>query len=106
MSIAPTQEGEDVPRPAKVPTPPPAGYLWTPEAARRIGRSVKTLWNYAHLDKGPKPARIGRRLAYKITDLDEFLTAEIEGETDQDRVHESRPAEPRTIRRKPARAVA
>ncbi|MFJ8594807.1 helix-turn-helix transcriptional regulator [Streptomyces sp. NPDC093598] len=94
-----------MPRPAKVPTPPPAGYLWTPDAARRIGRSVKTLWNYAHLGKGPKPVRIGRKLAYKITELDEFLQTEIDGEPDTGRAHESRPPEPR-MSRKPARAAA
>ena len=95
-----------MPRPAKVPTPPPAGYLWTPDAARRIGRSVKTLWNYAHLGKGPQPRRIGRKLAYKISELDEFLQAELNAEPAQERVSESRPAEPRISHRKPARAAA
>ncbi|MEV8548380.1 helix-turn-helix domain-containing protein [Streptomyces glaucescens] len=94
-----------MPRPAKVPTPPPAGYLWTPEAARRIGRSVKTLWNYAHLGKGPQPVRIGRKLAYRISELDEFLQSEINGQPNEDRAHESRPPEPRVSRR-PARAAA
>lgn len=94
-----------MPRLAKVPAPPPAGYLWTPDAARRIGLSVKTLWNYAHLNKGPQPKRIGRKLAYKISELDEFLNAEMDAEPDQDRVHESRPPEPR-LSRKPARAAA
>ncbi|WP_322500855.1 helix-turn-helix domain-containing protein [Streptomyces rochei] len=94
-----------MPRPAKVPPPPPAGYLWTPEAARRIGLSVKTLWNYAHLGKGPQPRRIGRKLAYKISELDEFLANQLNAEPDPDRTHESRPAEPRTTRR-PARAAA
>jgi predicted DNA-binding transcriptional regulator AlpA len=94
-----------VPRPAKVPTPPPDGYLWTPEAARRIGLSVKTLWNYAYLGKGPTPRRIGRKLAYKITELDAFLQAEMNGEPDPARVHESRPPEPR-VSRKPARVAA
>ena len=94
-----------MPRPAKVPTPPPAGYLWTPDAARRIGLSVKTLWNYSHLGKGPKPRRIGRKLAYKISELDEFLQTELDSEPDDERIHESRPPEPR-MSRKPARAAA
>ncbi|MER5584051.1 helix-turn-helix domain-containing protein [Streptomyces asoensis] len=89
-----------MPRLAKVPTPPPAGYLWTPEAARRIGLSVKTLWNYRHLGKGPKATPIGRKLAYSIAELDAWLKAELEGEPDKGRAHESRPAEPRTSRRK------
>lgn len=87
-----------MPRPAKVPTPPPAGYLWTPEAARRIGRSVKTLWNYRHLGKGPKAVPIGRKLAYKISELDEFLQAEMNGETDPEAEYNSRPPEPRLAR--------
>jgi hypothetical protein len=49
--------------------------------------------------------RIGRKLAYKITDLDAFLKAEMEGEPDATLAHESRPAEPR-VSRKPARAAA
>jgi predicted DNA-binding transcriptional regulator AlpA len=89
-----------VPRLAKVPTPPPAGYLWTPEAARRIGLSVKTLWNYRHLGKGPKAEPIGRKLAYSIAELDAWLKAEMQGEPDETRAHESRLPEPRASRRK------
>jgi predicted DNA-binding transcriptional regulator AlpA len=94
-----------VPRPSKVPTPPPPGYLWTPEAARRIGLSVKTLWNYRHLGKGPAATPIGRKLAYKITELDAWFKAETGADPDPDRARESRPAEPR-ISRQPARAAA
>ncbi|MGW1135300.1 helix-turn-helix transcriptional regulator [Streptomyces griseoluteus] len=95
-----------MPRPAKVPTPPPAGYLWTPEAARRLGLSVKTLWNYRHLGKGPTAKPIGRKLAYSIEELDAWLKAEMNAEPDADRVRDSRPAEPRISRRKPATAAA
>jgi len=95
-----------VPRLAKVPTPPPPGYLWTPEAARRIGLSVKTLWNYRHLGKGPAAKPIGRKLAYSIDELDAWLKAEMDDTPDTGRAHDSRPAEPRIARRKPARAAA
>jgi predicted DNA-binding transcriptional regulator AlpA len=95
-----------VPRLAKVPTPPPAGYLWTPEAARRIGLSVKTLWNYRHLGKGPKATPIGRKLAYSIDELDAWLKAEMERAPDEARAHESRPPEPLTSRRKPSPLAA
>lgn len=95
-----------MPRPAKVPTPPPAGYLWTPEAARRIGLSPKTLWNYRHLGKGPQAKPIGRKLAYSIEELDAWLDAEMNDTPDADRAHESRPAEPRISRRKPATVAA
>lgn len=94
-----------MPRPAKVPTPPPAGYLWTPDAARKIGLSVKTLWNYRHRGIGPQPKKIGRKLAYSIEELDAWLAAELDGTPDPARVHESRPPEPRVSRR-PARAAA
>lgn len=87
-----------MPRLAKVPTPPPAGYLWTPEAARRIGLSVKTLWNYRHLGKGPKATPIGRKLAYSIAELDAWLKAEMAGESDPEQIQDSRPPEPRLAR--------
>lgn len=94
-----------MPRLAKVPTPPPPGYLWTPEAACRIGLSVKTLWNYRHLGKGPRADRIGRKLAYSIAVLDAWLKAEMETEADADRADESRPPEPRLGRRQVSAAA-
>lgn len=95
-----------MPRLAKVPTPPPAGYLWTPEAARRIGLSPKTLWNYRHLNKGPKAKPIGRKLAYSIEELDAWLKAEMDDTPTAGQARESRPAEPRISRRQPTRAAA
>lgn len=92
-----------MPRPAKDPTPPPAGYLWTPEAALRIGLSRKTLWNYRHLDRGPKAKPIGRKLAWPIEELDAWLKAEMDGDHNPDREHESRPPEPRLTMRKKTR---
>lgn len=88
-----------MPRLAKVPTPPPAGYLWTPEAARRIGLSIKTLWNYRHLGKGPKARPVGRKLAWSIEELDAWLRAEMNDEPNEERAHESRPPEPRLAAR-------
>jgi predicted DNA-binding transcriptional regulator AlpA len=84
-----------VPRPSKDAVEPPAGFLWTPEAARRIGLSRKTLWNYRHLDKGPKAKPIGRKLAWSIEELDAWLAAEMNSGDSSDREHESRPPEPR-----------
>ncbi|WP_411078467.1 helix-turn-helix transcriptional regulator [Streptomyces sp. cmx-10-25] len=96
-----------MPRLAKTPTLPPAGYLWTPEAARRMGVSVKTLWNYRHLGKGPQPKVRGRKLAYAIDEIDAWLKAQDDAEVaaKQQAARESRPPEPRTTRR-PARAIA
>ncbi|MYU20757.1 helix-turn-helix domain-containing protein [Streptomyces sp. SID8352] len=93
-----------MPRKPKKPVPPPAGYLWTPDAARRIGLSVKTLWNYRALGRGPTSKPIGRKLAWPIEDLDAWLDAEMNPKPDADRAHESRPAEPRV--RRGSRAAA
>lgn len=95
-----------MPRLAKVPVPPPAGHLWTPEAAHRIGLSIKTLWNYRHLGKGPTARLIGRKLAWPIEELDAWLQAELNGAADPERDHESRPPEPRLPARRPATTAA
>lgn len=81
---------------------PPDGYVWTKEAARRMSVSVATLWNYHHLGKGPQPKRYRGRLAYKISEIEAHVAAELSG-TDEE-THEMRPAEPRRPRRTPAAA--
>ncbi|ARX81610.1 hypothetical protein SMD44_01008 [Streptomyces alboflavus] len=86
-----------MPRPAKVPTPPPPGHVWTPEAAHRMGVTVKTLWNYRSLDKGPKAVVRGRKLAYPIDEIDAWL--EEQDKPAPDAGHDSRPPEPRIPRR-------
>lgn len=92
-----------MPRLAKTPTPAPPGFVWIQEASLRTGLSVKTLYNYRWLGKGPKPVPIGRKLAYREADIDAFA-AELQahpGDSD----YESRPAEPR-IPRQLARPAA
>jgi hypothetical protein len=73
-----------------------------------MGVSVKTLWNYRHLDKGPKPKVRGRKLAYRIDEIDAWLKEQdaAEDTAKKTAAHESRPAEPRIARRRPARAAA
>lgn len=88
------------------PPPPPAGYVWSDEAARLMSVTRKTLWNYRHLGKGPQPKRYRGRLAYSIAAIEAFNKAELDAPgPDASRVHESRPPEPR-LTRKPARAAA
>lgn len=89
------------------PPAPPEGYVWSDEAARRLGLSVKTLWNYRHLAKGPKPKRWRGRLVYRIDAIEAHKQAELEAlEADEEeRANESRPPEPR-LSRQPARAAA
>lgn len=72
-----------MPRLAKVPTPAPPGFVWIQELSRMTGLSVKTLYNYRHLGKGPKPVPIGRKLAYRLTDAKAYA-AELHGCTPTD----------------------
>jgi predicted DNA-binding transcriptional regulator AlpA len=94
-----------VPRLAKVPTPPPPGFVWIKEASRLTGLSVKTLYNYRHKELGPPATVIGRKLAYSIAGIKRYMGALQDPEPDADRIHESRPPEPR-ISRQPARLAA
>jgi hypothetical protein len=91
-----------VPRPAKVPTPPPPGYVWIDEASRRTGLSPGTLRNYRYLGKGPECVPVGRKLAYPITGLDAYMRQVLGPTTDEAAQYDSRPAEPL----KPARVAA
>ena len=88
-----------MPRPAKTPTPPPPGHVWTPEAAHRMGVTVKTLWNYRSRGKGPKPVVRGRKLAYPIEQIEAYLEELDNPEPDTDAEYDSRPPESRLARR-------
>ncbi|MGP4043977.1 helix-turn-helix transcriptional regulator [Streptomyces sp. 2A115] len=80
--------------PKEGPPPPPDGYVWSDEAARRLGLSRRTLWNYRQLDKGPKAKRYRGRLVYAIADIDAHKKTALDAD-DEERAHDSRPAEPR-----------
>ncbi|MGV9888332.1 helix-turn-helix transcriptional regulator [Streptomyces sp. NPDC003395] len=84
-----------MPRPAKVPTPPPPGYVWIEEAVRRTGLSKNTLYNYRYLGKGPQCVPIGRKLAYSIAGLDAFMRDLLNPAADSEALADSRPPEPR-----------
>lgn len=87
-----------MPRSSQKPAPPPPGHVWSDEASRLTGLSVKTLWNYRHLDKGPKPFPIGRKLAYPLDEINAWLDAQRNPAPDADKAHSSRPPEPRRLR--------
>lgn len=93
-----------MPRPTDNPPPPPVGHVWSDEAARRMGVTVKTLWNYRALGKGPQPKRRGRKLAYAVADIDAWLYDQDNPQPNPDRENESRPAEPRLASRTRAAA--
>ncbi|MCX5158143.1 helix-turn-helix domain-containing protein [Streptomyces sp. NBC_00264] len=95
-----------MPRLAKVPTPPPPGCVWIQEASRLTGLSVKTLHNYRHLDKGPKPFPVGRKLAYPVEHIAAWLDEQRNPAPDAAAVHSSRPPEPRRLPHGPAQTRA
>lgn len=87
-----------MPRLSQNPPPPPAGCVWSEEASRLTGLSVKTLYNYRHLDKGPKPFPVGRKLAYPLERIQAWLDEQRNPAPDAEKAHSSRPPEPRRLR--------
>lgn len=68
---------------------PPAGWLWSEDAADHLGVHVVTLYRWRRDNTGPKSTRHGqRRYAYKISDLDAWMN----GETADDQDHRARVA--------------
>ena len=47
--------------------------LNTSEAAEYLSLKPQTLHNYRHYSKPPTYIKIGRRIAYKLSDLDDFI---------------------------------
>jgi predicted DNA-binding transcriptional regulator AlpA len=60
-------------RAPKVQPPPPAGYVWIEEAANRLGQAKTTLYKWRQKDVGPTGVEFGRKLAYRIADIDAYL---------------------------------
>lgn len=95
------------PRPA-----PPKGALWIEDAAAYLGLELTTLRKWRLLGKdaaaGMHGFKVGRYVAYKISDLDAYLDSQYRAAAQPapGRLHESRPAEARTTSRNPARAAA
>lgn len=54
-------------------TPQPSRYLRTPEAARHLGLSPRTLEKHRCYGTGPKYHRIGGRVVYGIADLEVWV---------------------------------
>ncbi|MER8004832.1 hypothetical protein [Streptomyces sp. NPDC094149] len=93
-----------MPTPAKNPAPPPAGCLWTPQAAHYIGLSLRTLYTYKAQGKAPTGCfEVARKLAWPIDGLDAWLAAQRQQATPSpDSEHDSRPLEPKLARRRTA----
>ena len=43
------------------------------KAAKRMGLGVQTLRNWRHQRKGPAYLKLGRRVLYKESDLDDYM---------------------------------
>jgi hypothetical protein len=70
--------------------------------------TISTLYNYRQQGRGPVGIPSPRRLAYRLADIEDYLDQRTRAALAPapDRVHETRPAEPRISRRKPARVGA
>ena len=55
------------------PTPIPPRYLRTPEAARFLGLSGRTLEKHRTYGTGPRYAKIGGRVVYQLDDLQKWV---------------------------------
>ncbi len=61
--------------PAAIPTPSPIPprYLRTPEAARFLGLSGRTLEKHRTYGTGPRYSKIGGRVVYQLDDLQNWV---------------------------------
>ena len=62
----------------------PPRYLRTPEAARFLGLSGRTLEKHRTYGTGPKYAKIGGRVVYRLEDLQAWVARGDRGSTSDD----------------------
>jgi hypothetical protein len=55
----------------------PDGRLTREEAAKYLGKKVKTLAQWAMMGKGPRSVRVGGRVYYYLDDLNAFVRGEV-----------------------------
>ncbi|MGH7120950.1 MAG: helix-turn-helix transcriptional regulator [Acetobacteraceae bacterium] len=53
----------------------PSRYLRTPEAARFVGLSIRTLEKHRIYGTGPRYSKLGGRVVYRVEDLQEWVDA-------------------------------
>lgn len=83
---------------------PPPGFVWADEASRLTGRAIETLYKdrqkgHENSD-GPKSVTIGRKAAWRVTDIEAWLDAQTNPEPAPKQQRDSRPPEPRRAPRK------
>jgi predicted DNA-binding transcriptional regulator AlpA len=89
-----------VPRTPTFNQPPPPGHVWADGASRLTGRSIETLYKDRQKQKrtgrsdGPRSVDIGRKAAWRITDIDAWLSGQDGPSPDIEALHNSRPPEP------------
>lgn len=65
-----------MPQRVRTPIPPPPGYIWAGGAARLMGLSVKTLYNYRYQGRGPKAVVRGRKLAFRVEEVEAWIATQ------------------------------
>lgn len=59
----------------------PSRYLRTPEAARFVGLSIRTLEKHRIYGTGPRYSKLGGRVVYRVEDLQEWVDAAVKAST-------------------------
>ena len=65
---------------ANIPGLPPR-YLRTPEAARFVGLSIRTLEKHRIYGTGPRYAKLGGRVVYSLEDLQAWVASAVKAST-------------------------
>ena len=72
----------------------PPRYLRTPEAARFLGLSGRTLEKHRTYGTGPRYSKLGGRVVYRIDDLQTWVSRGAKGSTSDDTGEVVLPAKP------------
>lgn len=59
----------------------PPRYLRTPEAARMVGLSIRTLEKHRIYGTGPRYSKLGGRVVYRVEDLQEWVASGVKKST-------------------------
>ena len=72
----------------------PPRYLRTPEAARFLGLSPRTMEKHRTYGTGPRYSKLGGRVVYRVDDLQAWVTQGAKASTSDDTGQTVRPAKP------------
>jgi len=74
----------------------PPRYLRTPEAARFVGLSIRTLEKHRIYGTGPRYSKLGGRVVYRLEDLQAWVDSAVKASTSDPGVGTVRPAKRHT----------